>query len=103
MGDAYVDEWPESLGRLKRLEFDTMVPGHGEPFRERKQIDDFQQFLRDLWAQVSRLRAQGFSVEEAIERVDLRHYEPQYGSRVFKVDPRAVMRIYELLQVRMPM
>ena len=103
MGDAYVDEWPESLERLKRLEFDTMVPGHGEPFRERKQIADFQQFLRDLWAQVSRLRAQGFSVEEAIERVDLRHYEPQYGSRVFNVDPRAVMRIYELLQVRMPM
>ena len=103
MGDAYVDEWPESLERLKRLEFDTMVPGHGEPFRERKQIADFQQFLRDLWAQVSRLRAQGFSVEEAIERVDLRHYEPQYGSRVFNVDPRAVIRIYELLQVRMPM
>ena len=103
MGDAYVDEWPESLERLKGLEFDTIVPGHGEPFRERNQIDDFQRFLRDLWEQVSELRAQGFSVEEAIERVDMRQHEPQYGARVLNVDPRAVMRIYELLQVRMPM
>ncbi len=33
MGDAYVDEWPEALGRLAELDFGTVVPGHGDPFQ----------------------------------------------------------------------
>ncbi len=102
MGDAFIDEWPASLGRLKELDFDIMVPGHGEPFREREQIDLYQRYLRDLWAQVAQLRAQGLSAEDAAGRVDMSAYESQYGSRVRNVDPRAVVRIYELLQIQMP-
>ena len=59
MGDGFVNEWPSSLDRLKALDFDIMVPGHGTPFRERKQINDLQSYLRDLWTQVSKLRAEG--------------------------------------------
>ena len=102
MGDAFIDEWPASLGRLKELDFDIMVPGHGEPFRERAQIDLYQRYLRDLWAQVAELRAQGLSAEDAAGRVDMSAYESQYGSRVRNADPRAVVRIYELLQIQMP-
>ena len=29
-------------------------------------------------------------------------YEAEYGSGVRNVDPRAVVRIYELLQIQMP-
>ena len=102
MGDAFVDEWPASLGRLKELDFDVIVPGHGEPFREREQIDLYQRYLRDLWAQVADLRAEGLSAEDAAGRVDMSAYEAEYGSRVRSVDPRAVVRIYELLQIQMP-
>ena len=102
MGDAFIDEWPASLGRLKELDFDVIVPGHGEPFREREQIDLYQQYLRELWAQVADLRAQGLSAEDATGRVDMSRYEDNYGSRVRNVDPRAVNRIYELLQIQMP-
>jgi glyoxylase-like metal-dependent hydrolase (beta-lactamase superfamily II) len=103
MGDAFIDEWPASLGRLKELDFDIMVPGHGQPFRERGQIDLYQRYLRDLWAQVADLRAQGLSAEDAAGRLDMSAYEPEYGSRVRNVDPRAVVRIYELLQIQMPL
>ena len=102
MGDAFINEWPASLGRLKALDFDTIVPGHGEPFREREQIDLYQQYLRELWAQVADLRAQGVSAEDAAARVDMSRYEAQYGSGARNADPRAVTRIYELLQVQMP-
>ena len=102
MGDAFINEWPASLGRLKALDFDTIVPGHGEPFREREQIDLYQQYLRELWAQVADLRAQGLSAEDAAGRVDMSRYEAQYGSGARNADPRAVVRIYELLQVQMP-
>ena len=102
MGDAFIDEWPASLGRLKELDFDLIVPGHGEPFREREQIDLYQQYLRELWAQVADLRAQGLSAEDAAGRVDMSRYEANYGTRARNVDPRAVTRIYELLQIQMP-
>lgn len=103
MGDSFVDEWPASLGRLKELEFDVIVPGHGEPFREREQIDLYQRFLRDLWDQVSKLRAAGLTAAEATERVDMTQYEAEYGTRARNIDPRAVLRIYELLQIQMPL
>ncbi len=103
MGDGFVNEWPASLDGLKALAFDVIVPGHGTPFRERSQIDDLQRYLRDLWSQVSALRDQGLSAEEAVGRVDLSAHEANYGERARRVDPRAVVRIYEVLQIQHPL
>ncbi len=102
MGDGYVEEWPASLDRLKAIEFDVMVPGHGLPFREREQIDHLQTYLRDLNRQVTSLHAQGVPADQAAGRVDLSAHIPHYGDRVANADPRAVLRMYELLQVKMP-
>jgi glyoxylase-like metal-dependent hydrolase (beta-lactamase superfamily II) len=52
-GDAFIDEWPDSLERLKALDFDIIVPGHGAPLKERQQITDFQNYIRELWRQAS--------------------------------------------------
>ena len=103
LGDAFIDEWPASLERLKGLQFDTIVPGHGLPLRERQQIDDFQNYLREFWKQASALRAQGMTVQQATEKIDLSQFTKQYGSRAATPDPRAVLRAYELLQIQMPM
>ena len=103
LGDSFIDEWPASLERLKALDFDVIVPGHGAPLRERKQIEDFQNYLRDFWRQASALRAQGLTAEQATERMDMSKYAAQYGPRVGRPDARAVLRAYELLQIQMPM
>ena len=103
MGDGFIDEWPTSLERLKGLDFDVIVPGHGTPFREREQIVNFQNYLRDFWHQVSALRAQGLSAGEAAGRIDMSAHEGHYGQRALNVDPRGVLRAYELLQIQMPM
>ena len=102
MGDGYVEEWPASLDGLKALEFDTIVPGHGLPFREREQIDHLQALLRDLNRQVTAPYAEGVSVQEAIDRVDLSPHVQHYGQQVASADPRTVIRMYERLQVKMP-
>jgi glyoxylase-like metal-dependent hydrolase (beta-lactamase superfamily II) len=103
MGDGFVDEWPSSLQALKGLDFDVIVPGHGTPFSDRSQIDDLQAYLRDLWSQAADLRAQGVSAEDAVSRIDLTQHESNYGDRVRNVDPRAIVRIYERLQIQHPM
>lgn len=102
-GDGFLDEWPASLERLKALDFDIIVPGHGAPLREREQITDFQNYLRDFWQQAKTLRLQGVSAEEAMKRIDMSKHAARYGAGASRVDPRAVTRAYELLQIQMPM
>jgi len=102
MGDGFVEEWPASLDRLKALEFDVMVPGHGTPFTEREQIDHLQAYLRDLNRQVNDLYAEGASAQSAARRVDLSAHTRHYGPNAARPDPRAVVRMYDLLQTRFP-
>ena len=98
MGDAYVNEWAETLEQLKRLEFDVVLPGHGRAFRDRARIDHLQAYLRDLWPKVVALHAAGVPAEEAARRIDMRSHAPNYsGIRDVGVDVNAVLRIYELL------
>jgi len=71
MSDAYVNEWADTLEELKKLDFVTVLPGHGDAFTDRTKIDYFQAYLRDVWSEVSRLKQQGVSAEEASKRADL--------------------------------
>jgi cyclase len=103
LGDSYIDEWPASLERLKMLEFDIIVPGHGAPMKERQQITDFQNYLRDFWRQARALRAQGLTPEQAAATIDMSRFTTQYGANSARPDPRAVVRAWELLQIQMPM
>ena len=103
MGDGFVNEWVASLDGLKALDFDLIVPGHGTPFDERHQIDDLQRYLKDLWSQAARLRSEGVPAADAAHQIDLDAHLAVYGERVRNTDPRAVVRIYELLQIQHPM
>jgi glyoxylase-like metal-dependent hydrolase (beta-lactamase superfamily II) len=103
LGDAFIDEWPASLERLKALDFDVIVPGHGAPLKERQQITDFQNYLRDFWRQARALRLEGVTAEQAAQKMDMSKFAAQYGLKNPRPDPRAVLRAYELLQIQMPM
>ena len=101
MGDAFVEDWDETLEAVKALDFDVALPGHGPPIRDKARFDYFQAYLRDLWDQASRLKSQGVSAQEAAQRVDLTAHRTNYPQiRGPGVDPRAVDRIYELLSER---
>jgi glyoxylase-like metal-dependent hydrolase (beta-lactamase superfamily II) len=98
MSDAFVNEWPATLDELKKLDFDTVLPGHGEAFTDKAKIDYFQAYLRDVWTQVSRFKQQGVSAEDAAKQADLtkhkEHFPTIQGPGVPVI---AVTRIYELL------
>ena len=99
MSDAYVNEWVTSLDELKKLDFDTVLPGHGDAFTDKAKINYFQAYLRDVWSEVGRLKQQGVSAEEAAKRADLtRHKEHFPGIQGPGVPLIAVTRIYELLE-----
>jgi cyclase len=101
MGDAYVDEWAATLGRLAALVFDTVIPGHGTPFKGKGAIAPVQACLRDIWRQAEALKRAGVPADEAAGRIDLRvHAErfPRFSQIGF--EPLAVRRIYEVIDER---
>jgi len=97
MSDGYLDEWAASLEALKALDFDTVLPGHGEAFTDRAKIDYFQAYLRDVWRDVGQLKRQGVPAEEAAKRVDMTPHKDHFPIQGPGVPLIAVTRIYELL------
>jgi glyoxylase-like metal-dependent hydrolase (beta-lactamase superfamily II) len=97
MPDAWVNEWPAALEKLAALDFDTVLPGHGTPFKGKEKIRAFQSYLVDLQKQVDALRRQGLSPEEAVKRIDLSSHAADWPqSRSINPDIRAVQRIYDV-------
>ena len=100
MSDSYPLEWAATLDELKKLDFTTVVPGHGEAYTDKTKIDAFQAYLRDVWSEVSRLKKEGVSAEEAAKRADLTKHKgalPIHGPGVPLI---AATRIYELLDAQ---
>jgi glyoxylase-like metal-dependent hydrolase (beta-lactamase superfamily II) len=98
MGDGYVPDWIETLERLKELDFEFVLPGHGQAFRGKERIDQLQAYLADFWNQITLLHRQGLAPEEAAARIDMRSHSDNYPSiRAIGVDLHAVLGAYEIL------
>ena len=66
-------------------------------FKGKGKIEAFQKYLRDAITQVTALRKQGLSAEDAALKVDMTAYRNDFASiRGVGIDPAAVRRIYQL-------
>lgn len=101
MSDAYVDEWVTTLEALKGLDFDTVLPGHGEAFTDKAKIDYFQAYLRDVWTEVGRLKRAGVPAEEAAKRADLTKHRDHFPNITAPGVPLiGVQRIYAMMDAQ---
>jgi cyclase len=99
--DGYVNEWPDTLEKLRPIAFDAVIPGHGEPFNGKERIDWFQAYLRDLWKQTTALHDQKVSAAEAAKRIDMTPHKAHYTAIGGPgVNPAAVSRMYEVMEGR---
>jgi glyoxylase-like metal-dependent hydrolase (beta-lactamase superfamily II) len=98
-GEAYIPDWIETLERVKALDFDTVLPGHGSAFKGKTKLGHFQAYLRTLWTEAKKLRDAGVPMEEAAKQIDLRSHATNYPSirTVGLTPPHGVWRVYELL------
>ncbi|MEX0962421.1 MAG: MBL fold metallo-hydrolase [Pseudohongiellaceae bacterium] len=98
MGDGHVDEWPATLDGLLTLDFDTWLPGHGPVMRSTEPVGNFQAYLRDLWTKTSQMYARGVSADQAAQQIDMTNHSQNFPQiRGVGADPRAIRRIYQLL------
>lgn len=98
MGDSYPEDWVQTLEKLKQLDFDVVLPGHGAPFRGKDHITAFQNYLRDFIAQANTLKRQGLSEEQIAAQIDLRKWAKDFPQiRGVGVDVAAVRRHFRVL------
>jgi glyoxylase-like metal-dependent hydrolase (beta-lactamase superfamily II) len=99
LGEGYFEEWVATLEKLKGLEFDTVLPGHGRPFTGTAKVDHFQAYLRDFWTQARKLHAAKVPPLEAARQIDLRAHAANYPAirNIGLTPPDGVFRAYELL------
>jgi glyoxylase-like metal-dependent hydrolase (beta-lactamase superfamily II) len=101
MVDGFADEWVNSLEELKKLDFETVLPGHGEAFTGKEKITAYQAYLRDIWSQVSKLKQQGLTAEDAARRVDMTSHKTQFPNiQGVGVNAAWVTRMYEVMNTK---
>ncbi|HEY3158342.1 MAG TPA: MBL fold metallo-hydrolase [Vicinamibacterales bacterium] len=101
MGDAQFDEWVATLDALKKLDFETVLPGHGMPFKGKALIIAFQGYLNDFARQAVDFRRLGTSAEVAAQRIDLTKYKSSFPQiQGPGVELRGVQRMYQWMNER---
>jgi len=99
MGDAFFSEWITTLEELKKLDFAVDLPGHGVPFTNKSLITAYQAYLADLIRQVTKLKNDGVSPEDAAKRVDLTAHAKEFSQITGPgADIRGVRRMYAWLE-----
>lgn len=76
--DGYPDDWIESLKQVERLDFDTLVPGHGK-VGQKEHVRLFREYLEVLRNAVSEQIQNGATLEETKSSTRLQKYGQWQG------------------------
>jgi len=66
---GYPTEWLRTLERIDRLEFTTMVTGHGAPLRDRALLHATMEVFRTLLREGKAAKARGLTADQAKEAI----------------------------------
>lgn len=67
---SFPSDWIGTLGKLKAMPFDVLIPGHGEPQRDRAYLDKLTTAIADIRAKVAPLAKAGVPVAAVKAKVD---------------------------------
>ena len=67
---SFPGDWIETLGKLKAIPFEVLIPGHGDPQRDQSYIDKLVAAISGIRAKVASLAKAGVKQEEVKAKVD---------------------------------
>jgi glyoxylase-like metal-dependent hydrolase (beta-lactamase superfamily II) len=104
-GDSFPNDQPATIEAIGALDLDLLMPAHGDHIQGKAAIAEAmttaKAFLRDEWQQVSALKKQGLSPEDALARVNMSAFEKAYGKGAV-ANLVLVRRIYGIIDGKVP-
>jgi len=99
MRSAYPTEWVRVIDTALKMDVDRFIPGHG--FIEaakvsREELVEYQNALRAVIAEVTRLHKMGLTAEDAVKQANWGPYKDWYLAE--QQGPIAVRKVYEELE-----
>jgi glyoxylase-like metal-dependent hydrolase (beta-lactamase superfamily II) len=67
---SFPGDWIETLGKLKAMPFEVLIPGHGDPQRDRAYLDKLTAAIADIRAKVGPLAKSGVPLDQVKAKVD---------------------------------
>jgi glyoxylase-like metal-dependent hydrolase (beta-lactamase superfamily II) len=89
-----VRDWSTTLEQVLTLDFDHVIPGHG-PVASREDLVGFARFMRELAETVGQAAADGLTLEQTLESVDLNEdegYRPMAIPLIMNLDRDFVVK-----------
>lgn len=78
MRDAVPLAWATTLEQVGKLEFDYVIPGHGQVQKGKDRLNLVVNYLNDLVAAVKAQVEKGSTLDETMKNVDLSKYEKDF-------------------------
>ncbi|HET7291722.1 MAG TPA: MBL fold metallo-hydrolase [Vicinamibacteria bacterium] len=76
---ARPSEWVRTLDRLASMDFEYLIPGHGEVQRDKSYIHKLRALVASVQTQVKAAVDAGLSLEQARQKVELARFEEQFA------------------------
>lgn len=73
LSDSFIPDWIDSLEIVESIDFDLLVPGHGE-VGDKTDVSNLKVYMQDLYDAVLEQARAGKTLEETIEVVKLEEY-----------------------------
>jgi hypothetical protein len=87
-----------TLDKLKQMDFNLVLPGHGVAFRDKAIITAFQSYLKDLMVKGAALKKQGVSADDAAKKIDMTSHAKDFAQITGPgAEPRGMRRLYAWL------
>ena len=67
---SYPADWLRTLERVRTYDFKVLVPGHGQPQRDRGYLDRLSRAIADVRAKVAPLAAKGVPLDDVRKQLD---------------------------------
>lgn len=98
--DGYLVEWIAAIDKLEKLDFQTVIGGHGDVLHDRKPFDIWKQYFTDLLHETAQSFAGGESLDTARKRlapVFLQKYGGQFPKRFTDTVVSDVEKAYRIV------
>jgi len=89
IADVSPYEWIHTLDAVEQLDFETVIPGHGDVMRGKGGLRLWRDYFRELTAQTETAYADGLAIEAAVKQVSARLVE-KFKERFPPEFPQAV-------------